>query len=93
MSHNTSNTVHIASFVVYLKPEHIADASAELLAMPGVEIAQTEPSGKLIIVLETDSDAGVARFLDLAHQLPGVAAVNFVYHQSESETELAKEIA
>ncbi|QGX40942.1 chaperone NapD [Permianibacter aggregans] len=93
MSNNRSDAVHIASFVIYLKPEHIAAASAELLAMSGVEIAQTDTTGKLIVVLETDSDAGVARFLDLAHQLPGVAAVNFVYHQSENETELAKEIA
>lgn len=88
-----NRTIHIASFVVAVKPECLQQAKNALTTLRGVEVAQEDRSGKLIVLIETDSDAGVAKFIDTAHQLTGVVAVSFVYHQRDSEEAFAREIA
>lgn len=87
-----SKTIHIASFIVSVMPQHLMTARHALLAMPGVEITQEDGKGKLIIVIEADSDAGVSAFINQAHQIQGIADVSFVYHESDTEEALAKEL-
>ena len=88
-----SQTIHIASFIVSVMPQHLITARSALLAIPGVEIAQEDGRGKLIIVIEANSDAGVSEFINQAHQIPGIADVSFVYHESDTEEALAKELS
>lgn len=87
-----SECIHIASFIVCAKPERLPSVADALCAMQGVEVTHSDPNGKMIVVIETDSDAGVARFTEYAHQTAGVIAVSFVFHQSDSDANLAKEL-
>ena len=58
-----------------------------LAALPGVEVhVRHEPSGRLVIVMESpDDEAFEAAFRNLRTQ-PGVIAVDLAYHYVDSES-------
>jgi nitrate reductase NapD len=75
--------IHIASVIVRTRPE-IAGAFAHRIAsMPDTEVHAVE-DGKIIVVLEADSERVLADRIDELRQDPWVLFVNLVYHQMES---------
>ena len=87
-----SKTIHIASFIVSVLPSAMQAAKQTLNAIAGIDIMHEDAKGKLIVVIEADSDAGVSQFINEAHQIPGIVDVSFVYHESDTEELLAKEL-
>jgi nitrate reductase NapD len=79
-----SAKLHISSLVVQTRPERFAEVHARLLDM-GAEIPASDPCGKLVVVLETDSEAAVSRFLDEIASADGVLSANLVYHLVDAE--------
>ncbi len=82
------NDVHIASFIVYAKPFALSFIAATLQSLPGVEIAERDETGKLIIVYESDKGMEITDFLDRVHALQGVVHVTLVSHHVESSDTL-----
>ena len=79
--------VHIASIVVHVRPERI-DAVAELASQLGAEVSGTDPSGKLVIVLESPSERSIVAAIDAIQALEGVFAALLVYHHAEPASAL-----
>jgi nitrate reductase NapD len=85
-----SAEIHICSLVVYAR--HADTVADRLRPLPGLEIHAVAPGGKLVVVLEADSEAEI---LDRIREIQGidqVLAANLVYHQSERVDALEEEI-
>jgi nitrate reductase NapD len=77
-----STPVHIASVIVRTRVE-IAQAFAQrIAAMPDTEIHAVQ-DGKIIAVLEAESERELADRIDEIKQDPWVLGVNLVFHQMD----------
>ena len=74
---------HIASLVVHARPERQARIEAAITNLPGAEIHPPRTAGKLIVTLETASTAETMDRIQAIQDLPGIIAVNLIFHQWE----------
>ncbi|WP_455372501.1 chaperone NapD [Limibacillus halophilus] len=79
-----SGSVHISSLVVQTKPERLTEVRDRLADM-GAEIPASDPCGKLVVVIETESEAGISGFLHEVATSDGVLSANLVYHLVDGE--------
>lgn len=81
------NTVwHVCSLVVRAHPERLAEVSATLSSLPGCDVAVSDiASGKLAVVLESDSEESLLKQMASVRDLAGVLAVSLVYHQFDEQ--------
>jgi len=79
----TSKNHHIASVLVQGWPEKMPIIEAELTALSGVESHGSNQSGKLILTLEAENDAGLVETMDHIQMTEGVVNVSLVYHHME----------
>mgnify|MGYP002714329694 CR=1 FL=1 len=73
--------LHIASLLVHCRPEWLAALKTNLQLLPGLELHQESPSGKLVVVLEAHDEATVLERLHAIQQLPGVLGAALIYHE------------
>lgn len=74
--------LHISSLLVRSNPDQMALVQDSILAMPGAEISQADPSGKIIVLFEADSDRKIGDALTKIQLLDGVASAALVFHQT-----------
>jgi nitrate reductase NapD len=86
-----SDELHIASFIVLARPESLASVVDAVRAVPVAEIAACE-GGKLIVLVEASCNREVMAVVDCLRDLPGVLAVNLVYHHADARDLLSEEI-
>lgn len=79
--------MHISSLIVDVRPDHLDAARAALQAWPGVEIHAQTPQGKLVVSVETDTDAQNTDTFARIGAVDGVMSVALVYHQFEPDPE------
>lgn len=79
-----SGDLHISSLVVQTRPDALS-AVREAIEQLGAEVPMDDPAGKLVVVIETASEAGVNSLLDHIGALEGVLSANLVYHLVEDE--------
>ena len=84
--------LHIASFIVQVRPDAAAGIESALQRLPSAEIAARE-GGKLIVLVEAPASRDVMAVVDALRDVPGVLAVNLVYHHAEARDLLNEEIA
>ena len=77
----------ISSLVVQVRPARLPAVVDAIQARPDAEIAAMDPVGKLVVVLETATDRGLAEATDALAALPGVLSVALVFHHSEPRAE------
>ena len=87
-----NNEVHISSLVVHAHPARIAAVVEALARFADLELHAVDPGGKMVITLETNTQATILERLEQITRLPGVLAANLVYHHSEDAASLAEEI-
>ena len=75
--------IHISSLVVHSLPRQATAVAARLREMPGVEIPGGVEQGKLVVTLETASEAEVVERLNAIQVLDGVLAATLVFHHFE----------
>ncbi len=75
--------IHISSLVVHSRPWQATAVAARLREMPGVEIRGGVEQGKLVVTLETASEAEVVEGLNAIQVLDGVLAAALVAHHFE----------
>ncbi len=73
---------HVSSLVIHIRLENVARARDALAAMPGLEI-HAEASGKLVITLETSSEADIVTRMNEISMYEGVMSVALVFHHFE----------
>jgi nitrate reductase NapD len=86
-----TDELHIASFIVQALPDSLAGVAAIVRSLPAAEIAASE-GGKLIVLIEAPTSRGVMDVVDALRALPGVLAVNLVYHHAEARELLIEEV-
>lgn len=74
---------NIASAVVLVRPERLAEVRAALLSLPGVEVHAVAPEGRMVITVEGERHRPVADTLTAFSQLDGVLSVDLIYQHSE----------
>jgi nitrate reductase NapD len=74
-------TTHISSLLITAKPETLSTVAEMVARQPFAEVAATDPSGKIIVTLETKSEGQIVETLDVIQVLAGVVNVSLVYHQ------------
>ena len=81
--HESPAEHHISSLVVHALPDTADRVSEALAALGGIEIHARDPSGKLILTLETSDDATIVERLNEIHEIPGVLSAALVFHHFE----------
>jgi len=71
---------HISSLIVRALPERLAVIAAGIAKMPGAEIHRSDAIGKIVVVLETESQGEITDRLRAMEALPGVLNVSLIYH-------------
>ena len=84
--------IHIAGVLIHARPVDVAPVAALLTAIDGVEVYDTTPEGRLIVVCESTSSRGVFERIERMRDLPGVVDTALVYQHAESAAEMEKEI-
>ncbi|RDB41948.1 glutamate synthase [Halomonas sp. DQ26W] len=76
-----NEVLHIASLLVHARPEHSREVAQWLGAQPGIEVSAEDPSGKLVVVVESEREARILELIDSVQVQPGVLGAALVYHQ------------
>ena len=75
---------HVSSLVLHVRPENLPEVRTALADMPGVEI-HADSGGKLVVTLETESEADIVTRMNVMSLLPGVLSAALVFHHFETE--------
>ncbi|RCK36090.1 hypothetical protein TH9_05415 [Thalassospira xiamenensis] len=74
----------ISSMIIQSRPENMTAIKAALLKMSDTEISADDPSGKIVVVMEAESDRQLADGMKEIGDIPGVLGVNLIFHHSEN---------
>ncbi|MFO1220647.1 MAG: chaperone NapD [Burkholderiaceae bacterium] len=79
--------MNISSLIVDVQPGAAAAVRSELQRWPGVEVHAADARGKLVLTLETDTDAQTTDTFARIGALEGVMSLALAFHQIEPEPE------
>ncbi|WP_217477008.1 chaperone NapD [Stutzerimonas stutzeri] len=77
----THNALHIASLLVHCRPELLDAVKRNLTLLPGTELHQESPAGKLVVVLEAEHESVILDTIRDIQQVPGVLNAALIYHE------------
>lgn len=80
-----TDIMHISSLIVMALPERLAEIVNEIEKRGG-EVAASDPSGKLVVVLETSDESDVTAFANELSLMSGTLSANLVFHHIDEET-------
>ena len=72
---------HIASLVVQCLPEHLETTSSRIESLPATEIPARDEGGKLVVLLEMESEADLLGRITEIEKMPGVINASLAYHE------------
>ena len=73
----------VASVLVQARPERLDAVASAIEALPGCEIFQRSPQGKLVVVIEADDVGVIGATLNLISSLPHVLTAALVFHGTD----------
>ncbi|MCJ0972558.1 chaperone NapD [Pseudomonas sp. PS1] len=76
-----NNVLHIASLLVHCRPELIDAVKGNLSLLPDIELHQTSPAGKIVVVIEAEHERRILETIDRIQQIPGVLNAALIYHE------------
>jgi nitrate reductase NapD len=79
----SDTAVHISSLIVHSQPERARTIARRLRALRGVDVHGGVEAGKLVVTLETATEAKIVERLNAIQALDGVLAATLVYHHHE----------
>ena len=74
----------IASVLVQARPERLDDVAAAIAALPGVEVYERSPQGKLVVVIEAADVGGIGTTLNTISSMPHVLTAALVFHGTDA---------
>jgi nitrate reductase NapD len=77
---------HVSSLLVHARPDHGGEVRSSLAGMPGVEVHAAQ-DGKIIVTLETETEAEIVTRLNEISLLEGVMSAALVFHHFEAAAE------
>lgn len=79
--------IHISSLLVRCRPEMREQVVRKITEFPFAEIAINDPSGKIVVTMETPSEAEIADAMVRIQLFDGVANAALVFHQMAYPTD------
>ena len=92
-SPSSSGETHISSLVVQVKPASVPELTRRVGAMDRTEVAIADPSGKLVVCLETITLQQVTNSINIITTLPGVLGCTLVSHHVEDTARLDEPVS
>ena len=84
--------LHIASCVAYVRPEAAEGVARAITATGLAEVPRQDGRGRMVVLIERDSSAGVLDVIDAIRALDGVLAVHLAYQHAESDSEMQEKL-
>ncbi len=84
--------MNISGVIVRARPERRTEVQALLGQIPGAEVHQVSPDGRLVVTVEGESEGALADTLIRMESLPGVLAASLVYHRFEDDACIDEEV-
>ena len=81
-----SPELHISSLVVQVQPAVVDAVSRVIATLEGAQVHAASPFGKLVVTLETASEAGILERITDISGIEGVLTATLVFHQVEPVT-------
>jgi periplasmic nitrate reductase NapD len=81
------DAVHISSLVVHVRPDRCASLRDAIAALDGAEVHSGTEDGKLVVVLETVSEAETLARISAINDMQGTIAASLVYHEIDADSE------
>ena len=81
------DTIHISSLVVHVRPDRCAAVRSAIAALDGAEVHGGTAEGKLVVVLETQSEAETLDRIAAINDMPGTIAASLIYHEIDADSE------
>ena len=75
----------VSGVLVICRGGLLPDVTASLAALPGVEVHQVDPAGRLVLTIEASSTDGCADRLRAIQALPDVLSAEMAVHVFEDE--------
>lgn len=79
--------IHVASCVGLCHPESLDDVVHAIAGAGLAEIARTDPSGRLVLLVERASAREVLAAIEAIREVPGLVALQLAYQHSEDAPE------
>ena len=79
---------HIVSCVAYVQPELEAAITRAIVDTGLAEVPRTDRCGRLVVLIEAPTSAGVLDVMDAIRALEGVLAIHLAYQHVESDSDL-----
>lgn len=76
-----TDSVHISSLVIHCLPEKLLAIMDSVKQIENIDIGPHDPCGKLVVVLETESEQGIMTIIDKIQSFKGVITTSMVYHE------------
>jgi nitrate reductase NapD len=73
--------LHVSSLLVQVKPTFLGAVRLEIGALAGAEIFAESEAGKLIVVIESETEGVIADCLSTISAMPGVLSASLIYHE------------
>jgi len=73
--------LHIASLLVHSPPAALDGTAAAIAALGGAEVHGRDPTGKLLVTLEGESEGEILHLMNGIQALDRVLSATLVYHQ------------
>jgi len=90
---NESGEVHISSMIVHARPEGLQALKARIERLRGAEIYAESECGKLVVVLESDTQSQITDVIERINGFAQVLGTALVYHQIEPPEPQGNEIS
>lgn len=75
----------VSGVLVICRRELLADVTAAIAALPGVEVHHLDPAGRLVLTIEASTTDGCADRLRAIQALPDVLSAEMAVHVFEDE--------
>jgi nitrate reductase NapD len=75
--------MNICGVLIHCAPGAIEGIEQALAGLPGTEVHQRAPGGRLIVTVEDAADTTASETILAIHRLPGVISAALTYHSFE----------
>jgi nitrate reductase NapAB chaperone NapD len=86
---NLRRQVEIVSLIVSAWPQHLDQVAEDILALGNIEIHGRDSCGKLIVVLEEESQGAIGAKANTISGLPHVLSATMVFQASDDDEGVA----
>lgn len=92
MHDQKQDELHVASFLVHVRPERLTAVTDMLAETPGLEEGTQDPSGKLVVLAEGAGHQDLLVAMERIESIAGVIDCILVYHEVMSADEAKQQL-